>query len=352
MTIAKIKPLPVMYKPGVQSIQNSYAERGWNRQPGTAIGYPPLRLPNGKYATGLDENSDEVQRLRRMDPDEATRLSEEIKERRIRLELATGLDLSPNAKYYTDVYSTGNYLTGQVAEKVKLYDKENVFDFSDPFQEVQYWWVIQNKAIIAPSLSEWREGRCKDTVQFYIENSEVEVELVYKRNKSMVDAVQTLTKQDLATRRKVAKLMGLSVTEVDNELSVYNKLYDAINEGSMKNAKYKGQNSVDLFNRIANLSTSIMNAQYIVEQAIEFRIYTKRNGVVYEGESMIANTEEQLIDTLANSNRSQEYLALEIKIADKLKLRANIEGLDYLPTPTKSEVTVDKRTKAGKAALE
>ncbi len=325
-------------------MQNAYAERGWMRHPGTAVGFPPRKSQSGKYLTGLDEKSDEILLLMRTNPDEGERLARETKERRERLEAATGLDLGPKSEYYSGIYGA-KYGTDEVASKVKLVDKENVFNFNIAQEEITYWWVVSGyKELIAPSLVDWESGRCKHTVQFYIENEAAEAEIVYKKNTSVVEAIQKWTKMNLDTRKKVAKLCGISIGEADNELTVYNKGYEFINEGLVKNARYKGQDSVTLFNRMADLSTPVMNARFMVDQAIELRIYNKRNGVMYEGENMIASTEEELIDLLASGNRQAEYLALEIKINDKRKLRSNIEGVSSYQSPQPA-VTVEKVSK-------
>ncbi len=338
MAIARIKPLPVVAKPGVKTMQNAYAERGWMRHPGTSVGLPPRKAQSGKYLTGLDENSDEIIQLRRTNPEEAERLSQETLERRKRLEEATGLDLGPKSEYYSGIYGP-KYGTDEVATKIKLIDKENVFNFNIPQEEIAYWWVTAGyKELIANSLMDWESGNCKHTVQFYIENEAAEAEIVYKKNTAAVDAISKWTKMNTDLRKKVAKLCGLSIADNDNELTIYNKGYEFINEGTVKNARYKGQDAVTLFNRIANLSTPVMNARFLVDQAIELRIYSKRNGVVYEGENMIAPTEEELINLLASGARQQEMLALEIKVNDKRRLRGNIEGLTHISLP---EVTVN-----------
>lgn len=330
--IAKIKPLPVTYRPGEQSISNSFAQHGWNRHPGSGAGYPPLRHISGRYLTGLDENSPEIQQLMKINSEEGRRMAIAAKERRERLEAATGLDLSPNSIYYSGVYDPEYYGTGRVAEKVKLVDKENVFDFSNPLEEVQFWWVIQNKDLIAPSLTDWKDGKCSWKVQFYIENEAAEAEIAYKRNSARVDADQALTKMSPDVRRKVATLCGLPVTEQDNDMIVYNKLSDFIHGNSIDKTKFKGQNPVEMFNRMANLSKPLLDVKVLVQKAIELRIYTERNGVVYEGSNVIANTQEQLIEQLASGERTQEKLALEIKVNDKMRLRGSIEGVDVLPT--------------------
>jgi hypothetical protein len=343
--VAKIKPLPVKFTPGERSMQNAYAERGWMRHPGTAVGRVPYRTQSGKYLTGLDEDSDKIRRLRLTNPTEGERVAKETKERRERLEAATGLDLGPRSEYYSGVYGI-KYGTDEVARKVKLMDRENVFNFNIPQEEITYYWLKEHDYLIAPSLVEWESGKSPHTVQFYVENEAAEAEIVYKKNTSIVDAVRKLTQMNLDTRKKVAKLCGISIAENDNELSVYNKLYEFINDGLVKTAKFKGQDSVNVFNRIADMSTPVMNARFMVDQAIELRIYNKRNGVMYEGENMVSATEEELIDQLASGNRAQEMMALEIKINDKRKLRGNIEGLSYVTAaqlaPQKPNVTVEK----------
>lgn len=350
MAIAKIRPLPVRFKPGEKSMQNAYAERGLMRHPGTGVGFPPRRAQSGKYLTGLDEDSDEIRRLKQTNPEEGARVAKETLERRLRLEAATGLDLGPKAEYYSGIYGQ-KYGTDEVATKVRLADRDNVFNFNVPQEEIAYWWVTAGyKELIAPSLAEWEAGQCTYTVQFYIENEAAEAEIVYKKNTAVVDAVSKLTKMDLETRKKVAKLCGISLAENDNELAVYNKLYSLINEGIVQNAMYKGSDSVTIFNRIANLSTPVMSAKFMVNQAIELRIYNKRNGVMYEGENMIAATEDELVSTLASGARQQEMLALEIKVNDKRRLRGNIEGLTHISAPVyanaKPDVTVEKLSKS------
>lgn len=357
--IATIKPIPVTYSPGVFTVSNSYAQHGYNRQPGSGVGYPPLMsAQTGKYLTGLDENALEILNLlRSLDPEkkkEGDRIQNEVKERRERLEAATGLDLSPRSDYYTKMYDPGFYNTSRVAKKIKLYDRENTFNFSDPHEEISYWWLVQNRELIAPSLIAWRTGAF-GKAQFYIENTEEEAEITYKKNMSMSDAVKKLSTMAIDVRKKTGKLLGISVGENDNELVVYNKLYEFIMSGVIdrKHANYGGQASVDVFSRIADLSSSVMNAKYMVQIALELRIYTKRNGVIYEGPEMIAKTEEELVDILASSNRSAEYLALEIKINDKNKISGGIEGLAYLTTPKLSPIeTVDVTVQRGRKPKE
>lgn len=311
-------------------MQNSYAEQGWMRHPGTGVGLVPIKTQSGKYLTGLDEDSDQIKQMRRINPIEAERLARDARERKQRLEDATGLDLSPKSDYYSGVYGV-KYGTDEVARKVKLVDKENIFNFSIPQEEITYWWLIQYSGYIAPSLMEWKDAKCKNTVQFYVENADAEAEVVYKKNTSAVNAVQTLSKMGIEVRRKVAKLCGLQVSEDDNELTIYNKLYEMINEGSVKSVRYKGQDSVTLFNNIASLSLPIIEVRYLMDQAIDMRIYVLRNGVVYEGNNMTASTREELEERLVSPSGMQERLALQIKVGDKVKLSNSIEGIYVLP---------------------
>lgn len=322
--IAKILPIPVEYKHGEMSMTNALAQRGFMRMPGTALGLVPIKTASGKYLTGLDDDSDEIRMLMRSNPEEGKRLKKEVADRRKRLEDATGLDLGPRSEYYSGVYGA-KYNTGEVASKVKLMDGNNLFNFNIPEKEIEYWWVVQYTGKIAPSLEAWKHGKAKPGVQFYISNPEGEASIVYKKNTSIVDANESLKKLSLEKRKKVARLCGLPVTESDTEQIVFNQLYNMISKGTIEVGEYKGQDAVNLFNKISALSDKVLNVRNLVKDAIALRVFTKRQGVVYEGEQMIAPNEEELVTDLSLDSRQQELLALDIKVNDKKKMKAAIE---------------------------
>jgi len=322
--IAKILPLPVETRSGEMTMSNALAEKGFMRHPGTGIAFPPLKSPTGNgYLTGLDENAPYIDRI--LDSKERDAERTKVRERRQRLEKATGLDLSPTARYYSAVYDTERGKEdNSIASRVKLLDKENAFNFSNPLKEIEYWWVIQNTRLIAPSIEDWKAGRCKPTVQFYVSNPEEETAVIYKEKKASNKAINELEKMSLEKRKKVAKLLGLPVTDNDKEETVYNILDTFLRSGEVKTGEYKGQRSIQLFNDIVGLGDNSLNVKVLVKDALLLRVYTQRNGVIYEGDIMVAATADELIRELSTDAKQQERLALEIKVNDKKKMKQNI----------------------------
>jgi len=168
---------------------------------------------------------------------------------------------------------------------------------------------------------------------------------------SVAKAIESIKQMDLLKQRKIAKLIGLPVTDNDKEEVVFNAIYTMISKGTVDSGEYKGQNSVDLFNRIAGMTDKFLNVRSLVREALVLRVLGKRQGVIYEGETVIATSEEELIAQLALDSKQMELLALETRVADKKKMRNAIENFEYVsPLPAEEVVTTtDKRRKGSKA---
>lgn len=348
--IARILPLPVDYKQGEMTMKNSLAEKGYMRHPGTGIGVVPIQGIDGKYLTGLDPEANYIRRMAMANPEAARIEANIVRERKERLENITGLDLGPRSEYYNGVYGQ-KFNSGQVASRVKLVDGENTFNFGNPHKEIEFWWITQIKDLIAPSQEEWKRGNCGANVQFYVSNPEAEASLVYQKNMSVAKAIESIKQMGLEKQRKIAKLIGLPVTDNDKEEIVFNAIYTMISKGTVESGEYKGQNSVDLFNRVAGMTDKFLNVRSIVREALLLRVLGKRQGVIYEGEAVIATSEEELIAQLALDSKQMELLALETRVADKKKMRNAIENFEYVnPLPMEEVVaTTDKRKKGSKA---
>ena len=333
--IAKILPLPVEVKNGEMSTRNALAEKGWNRHPGTGVGFPPLKdVSSGKFLTGLDENATYISLIPLKEDREAEK--EKIRSRRQRLEEATGMihdpahpdttGLGPKSEYYAGIYGP-KYGTHEVANRVRLFDGENVFNFANPLIEIEFWWVVQNTDLIASSLDRYKKSLCKSTVQFYVSNPEEEASAIYNENKAKVTAQKELDNMSIERRFKVATLLGLPVSDRDKEEIVFNQLYTFINSGEIKNGEFKGQRSVTLFNNIAGLSDSLITTKALIKDALRLRVYRKDNsGIIYEGQAMVSSSEDLLLKELSSTKAESQskYMALEIKVNDKKKLRESI----------------------------
>ena len=316
--IAKILPIPVEHRAGEQSISNSLAEKGIMRYPGTSVGIVPIKESNGKFKTGLDPDATYIRMM--IDPKAKKLEIEKVTERKERLEKETGLDLGPKSEYYSGVYGV-KYGTNEVANRVKLIDGVNTFNFNDPFKEVEFWWVIQNIALVAPSLEAKRNGKCLSSVQFYVENPEEEAALIYNKKKAANKAIVELNQMSLEDRKKVATLIGLPISDTDKEEVVYNILDSFLKLPEIKLGQYQGQDPIALFNRVAGMTKQVLTVSALVEKAIKLRVLNIRAGLLYEGDTVVANTKEELISSLCTEKKQMEYLALEAKVNDKNKLK-------------------------------
>lgn len=332
LRVAKILSLPAVPRTGDRSINNALAEQGWTKYPGAKVRQVPKVTPSGKYLTGLDENADYIKRMAMTDPQAALTEATRVKERRIRLETMTGLDLGPKSDYYSGVYGE-YYNTARVAQEVILKDGTNTFNFADPLKEIEFWWVSQMDHLIAPSMAFWEAGGCKSSVQFYVSNPDAEADVVFKKNMTIASASENLKKMDAARQKKIARLIGLPITENDEPKIVFNYLYSMIAKGTVEVGEYKGQNSVELFNRIAALDDKVLHVKGLVKEAITLRVYSTRNGVVYEGERAIAQTIGELENQLVLDSKQLELLALETRVMDKKKMKNAITSYDYAKIP-------------------
>lgn len=324
--MAKIMPIPKTFDPSKQSTANSFLKHGFHRQPGAALTCYPVRLPDGRYLTGLDEKAPSVLAI----IDKAAREIEQknIVELRTSLEEITALDLGPRSNYYskisqanrdgiyTDVHSGA---VTKVAKPYRLQDGKqgNVFNFVDPMQQVTFLWVSQHPSI-ASSLEDYKSGNAKPSCQFYICNPELEADIIYKEKQEQTKCVVELQKASLEKRKRVAKLLGLLVSNNDREQDVFIMLDDFIKSGQITTGEFKGYRAIALFKQMMDLKDNILEARVMIKDALTLGIYRLKNKAVYEGpNTQVAESVEALLNHLLSSAGTEEYLALDAKIQNK-----------------------------------
>jgi CO dehydrogenase/acetyl-CoA synthase gamma subunit (corrinoid Fe-S protein) len=119
-------------------------------------------------------------------------------------------------------------------------------------------------------------------------------------------------------KKKVARLLGLPVTDDTKEEVVYNQVDNLLKQTEFANGKYQGLNPVEVFNRFADMKENLLHIKDLVKQAITHSIYRlKPNGKVYEGEFEVAKDEEDLIKFLADDDNQDELITLEQKLKTK-----------------------------------
>ena len=147
---------------------------------------------------------------------------------------------------------------------------------------------------------------------------EIENAVIYKKKQLINKAIVKFDSMSPEKKKKVARLLGLPVTEETKEEVVYNLVDNVLKQTEFKNGKYSGLSPVEVFNRFADMKDALLHIKDLVKQAITHSIYrAKPNGKIYEGEYEVAKDEEDLIRFLADDDNQDELLILEGKLKTK-----------------------------------
>ena len=299
----------------LQTMQSELSKRGMTRIPGTGVFKYPYKEVDGRYRTGLDPDAAYIRRI--SDPTAQEIERERVTKLRQKLEAALGdVDLGPRSKFWNYGLSTGNedYLHVQ---PVKLMDGDNYFDFENPFQELTFAWLRVHPTI-ASSYEAWVRGDYPAETQFYVVDDEVEAAIVYKKKQVINKAIIKFDAMSVEKKRKVARLLGLPITDDTKEEVVYNLVDNMLKQAEMKDGQFQGLNPVEVFNRFAGLQDDLLHIKDLVKQSLLHSVYRKKpNGRIYMGELEVAIDEDELVKFLANEDNQDDLLMLEQKVKGK-----------------------------------
>lgn len=309
----KLSPIKKQYSDAINTMESSLAKNSLYRHPGTARIFSPSKQ-GAKYKTGLDKNSLYMQNLQKNSPE---KYKEEIKW----IEFATeklqeffgkDVDLSP----MSDVWNPYSDKEGIHASPIKAGNEDIFFDFNDPNHLLNYCWLrVENT--IASSLEAYNRGEFPDA-QYYIADDEAENKQAYARKKVVNKAIVDFEALSPTKKRRVARLMGLPVTDDTSEEVVYNLMDTALKQSEFKDGVHKGLSTINVFNDLVSLADGRLEVTDLVNQALQFNIY--RSGVggkIIEGGRTIAQTKEELIDLLMDEANQMDKLALEKRVKSK-----------------------------------
>lgn len=312
---AKISAIRKEYSNLQQTMQSELSNRGMTRIPGTGVFKFPYKEINGKYRTGLDPDAAYINRIE--DPTERELEKKKVKEAKARLEAALGgIDLGPYSTFWDYSKSQGGYDTAHV-QPYKLLDGDNYFDLDIPQLEIAFSWLRVHPTI-ARNLQAWQNGEYPAETQFYVADDEIENAVIYKKKQLINKAIVKFDSMGPEKKKKVARLLGLPVTEDTKEEVVYNLVDNLLKEGDFKKGPNQGLSTVEVFNRFADMGDSLLFVKDLVKQAIAHSIYRIRaNGKVYEGEFEVASSEEELVKFLVNEDNQEDLITLEGKLKMK-----------------------------------
>ena len=299
----------------LQTMDSGLAQKGMTRIPGTGVFKYPYKELDGKYRTGLDPDAAYIRRIK--DDTERELEVERVTALRKRLEAEIGdIDLGPRSKFWNYGLSLSPDDQTHV-QAVKLMDGDNFFDLSNAFQEIAFSWLRVHPTI-ASSYQAWERGEYPADTQFYVVYDEIENAVIFKKKQLINKAIVKFDSMTPEKKRKVARLLGLPVSEDSKEEVVYNLVDNVLKQTEFKNGKYSGLNPVEVFNRFADMKEALLHIKDLVKQAVTHSIYRiKPNGKVYEGEFEVSKDEEDLVKFLADDDNQDELLVLEGKLKTK-----------------------------------
>ena len=314
--IGKISTIKKEYNNSqLQTMQGGLATKGMTRIPGTGVFKYPYKELDGQYRTGLNPNAAYIRRIQ--DPLEQEMEIERVTNLKSKLESLLGdVDLGPRSQFWNYGLSTSNDDQMHV-QPVKLLDGDNFFDLSIPFQELAFSWLRVHPTI-ASSYQAWERGEFSAETQFYVADEEIENAVVYKKKQLINKAIIKFDSMTPEKKKKVARLLGLPVTEDTKEESVYNLVDNVLKQTEFKNGKYAGLNPVEIFNRFADMKENLLHIKDLVKQAITHSVYrVKNSGRIYEGEFEVATDEDELVKYLSDDDHQDDLLTLEQKLKTK-----------------------------------
>lgn len=313
--IGKISTLKKEYNSSqLQTMQGGLAQKGLTRIPGTGVFKYPYKELDGQYRTGLDPNAAYIRRIQ--DSTERELEIERVTALKEKLELALNVDLGPRSQFWNSGLSTSQYDTLHV-QPVKLIDGDNYFDLNQSLQELAFSWLRVHPTI-ASSYQAWERGDYPADTQFYVVDEEIESAVVFKKKQLINKAIIKFDAMTPEKKRKVARLLGLPVTDNTKEDVVYNLVDNILKESDFKTGSFQGLSTVEVFNRFADMKENLLHIKDLVKQAIAHSIYrVKPNGRVYEGEFEVAVDEEELVKKLVDEDNQDELLTLEGKLKSK-----------------------------------
>ena len=299
----------------LQTMQGGLALKGLTRIPGTGVFKYPYKELDGKYRTGIDPDAAYIRRIQ--DPLEREMELERVTRLRDKLQAALGdVDLGPRSQFWNYGLSTSTS-DGLHVQPVKLLDGDNFFDLAIPLQELAFSWLRVHPTI-ASSYQAWERGEYPAETQFYVADDEIENAVLFKKKQLINKAIVKFDGMTPERKRKVARLLGLPVTDDTKEEAVYNLVDNVLKQTEFKNGKYQGLNPVEVFTRFADMKDNLLHIKDLVKQAISHSVYrAKPNGKIYEGEFEIAKDEDDLIKQLADDDNQDLLLTLEGKLKTK-----------------------------------
>lgn len=301
----------------IKTMQSELSKQGMTRVPGTGVFKFPHKELTGKYRTGLDPDASYIKRIE----DDLERSIEVDRVNALRKKLANALgleesELGPYSKYWNHSLATPDS-ENRYVRAMKLLDGDNYFDLTNPLQELAYSWLRVHPTI-ASSYEAWQRGEYAADSQYYVNDNDVESKVLYNKKQLINKAIVKFELMSPDRKRKIARVMGLPVTADTKEEIIYNLVDTQLKETEFKDGAFRGLSPVQIFTKFADMKEGLLHIKDLIKQAITHSIYrVGPNDKVFEGQSEVAKSEDDLVAYLANEDNQEDLIILEQKLKSK-----------------------------------
>lgn len=266
--------------------------------PGTFEVLQPARSADGRWVTGIDEQSVSVRRI--SDPELRAQRTEEIKALREDLERLTGLDLSGSSEYWNTYY-------------IKIVDKL-ALNFDNPHDRVKYHILLANN-YSAPELDAINDPSFNNT-KFYMHRSENEegqkAVKSRERDKAVADLYAMHDKLDKL--RLIGRyILGTKVKATMSADAVYNLLRQ----------EFTNDKDGAIIRKFAEAtSKTIEELQYklIVDEALSKHVIRLREGYYQRGNATYGKTMKDVLKFLSSPENANEFESIKEEVEEKRAL--------------------------------
>jgi len=266
--------------------------------PGTFEIVQPGKTPDGRWVTGLDENSVRINRI--TDPVLRAERTEEVLHMREELERLTGLDLSATSKYWETYF-------------IKITDKL-ALNFDNPHDRVKYYILLAND-YAAPEL-EARNNPDFVNTKFYVHRTETEESQKAVKGKERDRAIHDLysMKDNKNKLTLIGKfVIGQKIKETMSEDAIYNKLREELigdKDGSITRK----------FNEATSKTIEELQYKLVVDEAVSKHVIRIREGYYQRGNATYGKTMKDVIKHLSSPENANEFASIKEELEEKRSL--------------------------------
>lgn len=256
----------------------------------------PAMGRDGRYKTGLDENSIAVNNIPDSREREATK--ERIKNERESLERLTGYDLSGKSSFW-DTYFTKVDITKSL-------------DMANPLDRIAYYVIIENK-IAAPDLRSTSNVAYK-TSKYYVarENEDVSIKVEKKKRELEANVAFVELMKDTEKAIIIGKYLNLPVTST----TPYNNIFEAF-QNFLDRDNTLG--SIDKFLLAVKKSPEELNIKMIYDDAVKLKVIRHRDGLYQRGNITYGKNPKEALEFLSLAENSGELLSVQDEVELKRK---------------------------------